>query len=60
MCTGKYITVLGSDDIWYPTKIEEQLKVFKKNPKLGAVFTGLDLIDEKGNKYTETYNNDSY
>ena len=50
-CNGKYIAVLGSDDVWYPTKIEEQVKVFKKNPKLGAVFTQLDLIDEKGNVY---------
>lgn len=53
MCTGKYIAVLGSDDIWYPTKIEEQLKVFKENPKLGAVFTQMDLIDENGNVYSK-------
>ena len=53
-CTGKYIAVIGSDDIWYPTKIEEQVKVFKENPKLGAVFTEADFIDDKNEKYENT------
>lgn len=53
-CTGKYIAVIGSDDVWYPTKIEEQVKVFKENPKLGAVFTEVDFIDNKNEKYTTT------
>lgn len=52
-CSGKYIAVIGSDDIWYPTKIEEQVKVLEENPKLGAVFTEIDLIDEKGKKYPD-------
>ena len=52
-CNGKYIAVIGSDDIWYPTKIEEQVQVFEKNPKLGAVFTEVDFIDENGKKYTD-------
>ena len=58
-CNGKYIAIIGSDDIWYPNKIEEQVKAFKNNPKLGAVFTKMDLIDENGNKYPDddpTYN----
>ena len=53
-CTGKYIAVIGSDDIWYPTKIEEQVKAFKENPKLGAVFTEADFIDDKNEKYENT------
>lgn len=53
-CTGKYIAVIGSDDIWYPTKIEEQIQIFKENPKLGAVFTEADLIDENGTKYKKS------
>ena len=51
MCKGKYIATLGSDDVWYPTKIEEQMKVFKENPNLGAVFTLVDFIDENGKKF---------
>lgn len=54
MATGKYIAVLGSDDVWYPEKIEEQIKAFKENPKLGAVFTEADFIDETNKKYTDS------
>ncbi|MBR2246821.1 MAG: glycosyltransferase [Bacilli bacterium] len=51
MCKGDYIAILGSDDVWYPEKIEKQLKYFKKG--IGAVFSMADIIDEKGNKYDE-------
>ena len=54
MCNGDYIAILGSDDIWYPEKIEKQLKHFKKG--IGAVFSIADIIDENGNKYTEDEN----
>ena len=57
MATGKYIAVLGSDDVWYPEKIEEQIKAFKENPKLGAVFTEVDFIDENNKKYTDSAEN---
>ena len=53
-CKGKYIAVIGSDDFWYPTKIEEQLKVFNKNPKLGAVFTAVDFVDENNEIYEDS------
>ncbi len=53
-CNGKYIAIIASDDIWYPTKIEEQLRIFKDNPKLGAVFTETDFIDENGNIYEKS------
>ena len=35
MCKGDYIAILGSDDIWYPEKLEKQLEntVFKKENK---------------------------
>lgn len=28
---GKWIAFLDSDDLWYPTKLEEQIKYMKKN-----------------------------
>jgi glycosyltransferase involved in cell wall biosynthesis len=48
--TAPYIALLDSDDIWYPQKLEKQLKVLKANPKLGLVYGHHDFIDEKGNK----------
>jgi glycosyltransferase involved in cell wall biosynthesis len=35
---GEYITILDDDDIFHPTKIERQMKIFQKNPKLGLVY----------------------
>lgn len=37
LCNGDYIAILGSDDVWYPNKIEVQLKQFKDD-NIGAVF----------------------
>ena len=31
---GKWIAFLDSDDLWYPTKLEEQIKYMKKNKYL--------------------------
>ena len=59
-CTGDYIAILGSDDVWYPTKIEKQVKVMEENPKLGAVFTLADIIDEKGNINEEEFSSNIF
>jgi len=48
MCKGDYIAILGSDDIWYPEKLEKQLKYFSKK-NIGAVFSMMDVIDENNN-----------
>ena len=58
-CNGKYIAIIGSDDVWYPEKIAEQVKIFKNNPKVGAVFTEVDIIDENGHKYNKSSDFDS-
>lgn len=57
MCHGKYIAILGSDDIWYPEKLDIQMKYLLNND-VGAVFSLADIIDENGNKYLndEIYN----
>jgi glycosyltransferase involved in cell wall biosynthesis len=51
---GEYIAFLDSDDKWLPSKIEEQLKVFK-NSKLnpGVIYSGIEYIDENGKKIRE-------
>lgn len=50
LCSGEYIAILGSDDIWYPNKLDVQMKQFVNN-KIGAVFSLADIIDENGDKY---------
>ena len=43
------IAFLDSDDIWYPNKIEEQVKIFQKYSGVGLVYTNGYLIDESDN-----------
>ena len=42
---GKWIAFLDSDDLWYPTKLEEQIKYMKKN-KYFFSYTSYEEIDE--------------
>jgi hypothetical protein len=45
---GQYIAVLNSDDAWLPEKLTCQLKVASQRPEAAAVFTTVDIIDERG------------
>ena len=46
---GKYIAFLDSDDIWLPTKLEEQLKLFD-GEKVAVVYSNYEKINENGNR----------
>lgn len=46
---GKYIAFLDSDDVWFPEKLEKQLKLLEKNPQIGLVFSDCYIIDVMGN-----------
>jgi glycosyltransferase involved in cell wall biosynthesis len=39
-CTGDYIAILDGDDIWAPTKLEEQCVVLDRNSSIGLVYAG--------------------
>jgi glycosyltransferase involved in cell wall biosynthesis len=58
---GDYVAFIDCDDIWYPKKIELQLKSMKKNPKAGLSFGWISYIDERdrfiGYKEYRIYNN---
>jgi len=43
------IAFLDSDDIWYPNKIEEQVRIFQKYSDVGLVYTNGYVIDEQDN-----------
>lgn len=45
---GKYIAFLDSDDLWLPTKLEEQLMLFSDNVAL--VYSNYEKIDIEGNR----------
>ena len=53
MATGEYIAVLGSDDVWLPEKLQQQLDILESNPKIAASFTRAEIVDENSNIITE-------
>lgn len=49
MARGKYVHVLHSDDMVYPTFIEECVKLMENNPNVGFTVTEREEIDGEGN-----------
>ena len=45
---GRFIGCIGSDDIWLPTKLEEQIALLEREPDVGVVYSWLGLMDSKG------------
>lgn len=45
---GRYIAFLDSDDLWLPTKLEEQIKVFRETPDASIVFSYYEKMTEEG------------
>jgi glycosyltransferase involved in cell wall biosynthesis len=45
--TGKYLSFIGSDDVWVPTKLEVQLKVLEGNED-AVVWSEGDIINADG------------
>lgn len=52
---GKYIAFLDCDDIWFPEKLGEQVKLLESNEELGLVFSDSHVIDSKGHLLRKTY-----
>ncbi|MFH1616603.1 MAG: glycosyltransferase [Planctomycetota bacterium] len=48
MCRGRYIAPVGSDDIWLPNKLEEQIKKFNEDPSLSLVYADINIVNEDG------------
>lgn len=51
--SGKYISMLSSDDAWYPEKLEVQVRYLDKHPEIAAVFGKVEWIDEESNPITD-------
>jgi len=46
---GSFIALLDADDLWYPLKLEEQLKTIAEK-ECDIVYSNGDIINEKGEK----------
>ncbi|SKA70244.1 glycosyltransferase [Desulfobaculum bizertense] len=50
---GDFFAIHHSDDLWLPDKLEKQLK-YVQNPRVGAAFTQVQGIDDKGNSISDS------
>lgn len=46
---GRFIAFLDSDDVWLPTKLEEQVKLFE-DERVAASFTNYEKMSEEGKR----------
>jgi chondroitin synthase len=49
MSRGEYVGQLDSDDLLYPTAVEELVRFMDKHPEYGVVYSDYEVIDEDGN-----------
>jgi len=47
--SGEYVSILDSDDMWHPEKLDRQVNILKNMPEVGLVYCGTMLIDENNN-----------
>jgi glycosyltransferase involved in cell wall biosynthesis len=45
---GELIAFLDQDDRWHANKLEAQVAVLDQHPKLGIIYSDVDIIDETG------------
>jgi len=50
---GEFVAIHHSDDLWDPDKLRSQVECLDARPELGAVFTGVQVIDERGNPFDD-------
>ena len=48
LATGKYVALIGHDDIWKPDKLEKQIAFLEEHPSYSVCFTWVDIINENG------------
>lgn len=46
--SGKYIAFLDDDDLWFPEKLELQIKYLTSNPEIDIAYSNAMIIDEHG------------
>ncbi len=48
LARGEFVSILNSDDVYDINRIEECVRIFSEDPSLGAVFSYIECINEKG------------
>lgn len=64
--TGKYVALIGHDDLWRADKLEKQVSFLEEHPLYGLCFTWVNIVDEQGNivnkenfNFYHTFNTDN-
>lgn len=47
---GEFVAILNDDDVWLPTKLEQQIALLERFPRVGLVHTDGYFIDGAGNR----------
>jgi hypothetical protein len=47
LCSGDVIFLSDADDVWAPEKIARMTEEFRRDPRVGAVFSDADVVDEQ-------------
>lgn len=53
--TGKYIALMDSDDVSYPTRFEKQIAYFRGHPEIGCLGGRVDVIGDDKDKINFPY-----
>ncbi|MGH7949881.1 MAG: glycosyltransferase, partial [Candidatus Binataceae bacterium] len=54
-CKSEYIAFLDADDVWLPTKLAKTMRVLKRHPECGVVYSDLIEVDAAGTVINERY-----
>ena len=54
-CTGEYVAILDSDDVFCPEKIEKQVRILDSMPEIGIVYGNGFYINERSEKLYEIF-----
>ena len=54
--SGKYISMVASDDVWLPDKLERQVEIMEAQPdSVGVLYSDAFQIDENGDLFPEMF-----